>query len=619
MASVGASLDGTNLVNMGRSFIGARKAVDSLRGSVCGAGLAKNVRVCRGKLRIGKNSGLRLERLCIVDQFRRRGGEWSDQSWREAEMKDCLFVRRTARMCVRCSRKEDHAESSLLQGTSLGGEIEESERHLSDNSVPADNSLALDAVTPINISPLSPIEENWSGSYPRPKSFKNQFLSLVKLGTTANDAAGAFFKSEVRRRICVTVALLMASRAGYFIPLPGFDRRFMPGNYLGFVSGAVEELGDLVSELKLALFQLGISPYIFASIVMQVSCHLIPALVKLRKEGIDGNERIKKYTWWLALGVALVESLIVAIHSLPYSVAANQSRFWYLVVTTGLLSAGAMSINWICEKITEAGFGQGSSLIICISILTGYSDSLYRMVSDFSLGTASWGPVMVFLGVFLLITMWAVLVTEGHRKVKMLYYNFELAPSTRVGASLPDVEPYVPFNINPTGMQPVLTTTYLMALPSLVANFTVSGGFWHQLRDMLNPSASGAQPWHYYTINAMLIFIFNILDIVDTPKEVTEYMMKTGARIPDIKPGRQTIEYLRKIQSSTRFWGGLLLALLATVSTVVDYRFRAVHQGGSIGFTSMLIIVGSIIELRRSFMAYNVMPALSKVLKRYSA
>jgi hypothetical protein len=159
----------------------------------------------------------------------------------------------------------------LLQGTSLGSEIEESERHFSDNSVPADNSLPLDAVTPIKISALSPIEENWSGSYPRPKSFKNQFLSLVKLGTTANDAAGAFFKSEVRRRICVTVALLMASRAGYFIPLPGFDRRFMPGNYLGFVSGAVEELGDLVSELKLALFQLGISPYIFASIVMQVA------------------------------------------------------------------------------------------------------------------------------------------------------------------------------------------------------------------------------------------------------------------------------------------------------------------------------------------------------------
>jgi preprotein translocase subunit SecY len=88
------------------------------------------------------------------------------------------------------------------------------------------------------------------------------------------------------------------------------------------------------------------------------------------------------------------------------------------------------------------------------------------------------------------------------------------SPWARVGASLPDVEPYVPFNINPTGMQPVLTTTYLMALPSLVANFTVNGGFWHQLRDMLNPSASGAQPWHYYTINAMLIFIFNILDIV---------------------------------------------------------------------------------------------------------
>lgn len=191
-----------------------------------------------------------------------------------------------------------------------------------------------------------------------------------------------------------------------------------------------------------------------------------------------------------------------------------------------------------------------------------------------------------------------------------------------MGVSLPEVEPYIPFNINPTGMQPVLTTTYLMAVPSLVANFTRSGGFWHQLRDSLNPAwpaAPGAKPWLYYGANALFIFIFNVLDIVDTPKEVTEYMMKIGARVPKFKPGRQTIEYLTKVQQSTRFWGGVLLAMLATVSTIVDNRFRAIHQGGSIGFTSMLIIVGSIIELRRSFMAYNVMPELSKVLKRYGA
>ncbi|CAM6095196.1 unnamed protein product [Calypogeia fissa] len=453
----------------------------------------------------------------------------------------------------------------------------------------------------------------------RSKPYRNRFLGVSKIGTIVNDAAESFFKSEIRRRIFVTVVLVMASRLGYFIPIPGFDRRFMPGDYLALVSGAVEELGDLVSELKLAVFQLGISPYIFSSIVMQVATHVVPKLTKLRKEGFDGNEKIKKYTWWLALAIAIVESLVVSFHSSQYSVYTRANSLGYVMVTTGLLTTGAMTINWICEKITTAGFGQGSSLIICISILTGYSENLYKMISNLLNGTSTWVPLGLFLGCFFLITMWAVIVTEGRRKVKLQYYDFELASSAGGSSVLPEVEPYIPFNINPTGMQPVLTTTYLMALPSLVAGLT-NNRTAVIIRDTLNPTyptAPGAQPWLYYLLNGMFIFIFNVLDIMDTPKEVADYMMKIGARIPSVKPGRRTIEYLTKIQASTRFWGGLLLALLATVSTLVDYRFRSLHQGGTIGFTSMLIIVGSIVELRRSFLAYNVMPSLSKVLRRY--
>lgn len=101
------------------------------------------------------------------------------------------------------------------------------------------------------------------------------------------------------------------------------------------------------------------------------------------------------------------------------------------------------------------------------------------------------------------------------------------------------------------------------------------------------------------------------------PKEIADYLNKMGARIPNIKPGKATIAYLTKIQASTRFWGGLLLSFLATMSTILDHYLRRINQGFSIGFTSVLIIVGSIIELRRSYQAYNVMPDLSKALRRY--
>ncbi|ONK61053.1 uncharacterized protein A4U43_C08F25770 [Asparagus officinalis] len=167
-------------------------------------------------------------------------------------------------------------------------------------------------------------------------------------------------------------------------------------------------------------------------------------------------------------------------------------------------------------------------------------------------------------------------------------------------------------------MQPVLTTTYLLAFPSIMARFIFASPFWENVKEILNPGTSvGAKPWVYYGIYAFFVFLFNIFDIANLPKEIADYMTKMGARIPNIKPGKLTIEYLTKIQASTRFWGGLLLSILATSSTLLDHYLRRINEGFALGFTSVLIIVGSIIELRRSYQAYNVMPSLSKVLRRY--
>ncbi|KAL8513570.1 hypothetical protein ACS0TY_012877 [Phlomoides rotata] len=452
----------------------------------------------------------------------------------------------------------------------------------------------------------------------KPEAFRNRYLNFVRIGSIINGAAESFFKSEIRRRLFVTAVLIVISRIGYFIPLPGFDRRLMPENYLSFISGSVDELGDLTPELKLSLFQLGISPQIGASILMQVLCYLLPSLVKLRKEGLDGHEKIKSYIWWISLGFAVLEALVLSFYSLPYSIYAATHRVKHVMITTLFLVCGAMTMTWICDKITESGFGQGSSLIICVSILTGYTDTLYKMLTQLSGSSVSWWPyVLAVLGVFTVVTMWAVVVTEGCRKIKLQYYGFKLASATREDSPLTEVEPYIPFNINPAGMQPVLTTSYLLAFPSIVASL-IGSRFWEHLRDILNPDTSrGAAPWVYYSIYAFFVFLFNIFDIANMPKEIADYLNKMGARIPNIKPGKATIEYLTKIQASTRFWGGLLLSVLATTSTILDHNLRRINEGFSIGFTSILIIVGSIIELRRSYQAYNVMPSLAKALRRY--
>ncbi|KAJ6938821.1 hypothetical protein NC651_005302 [Populus alba x Populus x berolinensis] len=287
------------------------------------------------------------------------------------------------------------------------------------------------------------------------------------------------------------------------------------------------------------------------------------------------------------------------------------------MVTALLLVCGAMTMTWICDTISESGFGQGSSLIICVGILTGYTETLYKMLSQLSGSAASWWPYMfAVLGVFTIVTMWAVVVTEGCRKIKLQYYGFKLASAARDDSPITEVEPYIPFNINPSGMQPLLTTTYLLAVPSILAGI-LGSPFWERVKEILNPETSiGAEPWVYYSIYALFVFLFNIFDIANLPKEIADYLNKMGARIPNVKPGKATIEYLTKIQASTRFWGGLLLSVLATTSTILDHYLRRINEGFAIGFTSVLIIVGSIIELRRSYQAYNVMPSLSKALRR---
>ncbi|KAI4319466.1 hypothetical protein MLD38_033060 [Melastoma candidum] len=450
------------------------------------------------------------------------------------------------------------------------------------------------------------------------RAYKNRFLNFVRFSSVINNAAEAFFKSEIRRRLFVTAALLVLSRVGHFIPLPGFDRRMIPQDYLNFVSGSLDELGDLTTQLKLSLFQLGISPQIMASILMQVLCHIVPSFVKLRKEGLDGHEKIKSYIWWISLCFAIVEALVISTYSLPYSVHAASNSVKHVMLTSFLMVCGAMMVTWISDTITESGFGQGTSLIVCVGILTGYTDMLSKMLSKLSGSVLKWWPYALgLLGIFTFFTMWAVIVTEGCRKIKLQYYGFKLASSARNDSPVTEVEPYIPFNINPSGMQPILTTTYLLAFPSIVASI-ISSPFWEHVKEILNPESSiGAEPWVYYSIYAFFVFLFNIFDIANLPKEISDYLNKMGARIPNIKPGKATIEYLTKIQSSTRFWGGLLLTILATTSSILDHWLRHINEGYAIGFTSVLIIVGSIIELRRSYQAYNVMPSLSKALKHY--
>ncbi|KAK8935333.1 hypothetical protein KSP39_PZI014006 [Platanthera zijinensis] len=461
----------------------------------------------------------------------------------------------------------------------------------------------------------------------KPVRYRNRFLNFLRLGSVVDNMADSFFKSEIRRRLFATALLIVISRVGYFIPLPGFDRRLMPQDYLSFASGSTDELGDFSAELKLSLFQLGISPQIAASILMQVPdldnvihwdadvgvlCHILPSLVRLRKEGLDGHEKIKGYIWWGSLGFAMLEAVIVSCYSLQYSIYSASQRFKHVLITSFLLVVGAMTMTWISDTISESGFGHGSSLIICVGILTGYRETLFKLLSQFSGNIISFWPYLAAMfAIFTIVTMWAVLVTEGCRKIKLQYYGFKLASATRNGRSpVTEVEPYIPFNINPSGMQPVLTATYLLAFPSIIASIFRSP-FAENLKEVLNPASSiGAEPWVFYAIYAFLVFLFNIFDIVNYPGELDGYVMKDGLRPPRPKPNRAELKYETGYLTSTRLDSGVVLSALRFPHSLLDQFLRKIHDIYSGGITSIPRIICSRVEKgsRRSVPAVSVCP-----------
>eukprot|EP00850_Spirogloea_muscicola_P017136 SM000144S00684 [mRNA] locus=s144:340044:343835:+ [translate_table: standard] len=442
---------------------------------------------------------------------------------------------------------------------------------------------------------------------------------------------------------------------------------------------------------RLSLFELGIGPSIWASIVMKAASTVLPELKAMQKKGLEGQAQLKRLTWRVALFVAVVESAWLAFSNRQYAVHAATSRWRYFAVTMSLATLGAMVLNWISERMTEDGFGEGTSILICVDILLGYMQSLRILLANFqtagaaaavrSAGLAGWVAVM---------TVGAAYLTLGLRRVPLQYYEFELA-APGSSSQQPVVEPYIPLTIIPQGMMPVLSAQMVLNVPNILARSTLVQAsctclamklgkgpsknltdalelsnrsllsqvvcqkhqynptsrhcktavigtdlllcalrsilgtpFWVRLQALLSPAGAGTTiiaPLAHYAVLFALIVVFNCWDPSDPAKDWSEWLSKIGARIPGVKPGLRTVEHLRSLRSSTTLCGGVLLALLTCASGAVDQHARATNPGGSgsIGFTSMLIIMGSIISLRRTVLAYQQLPRLEKVLRRQGA
>ena len=388
-------------------------------------------------------------------------------------------------------------------------------------------------------------------------------------------AFGTAFKiPELRGKILFTLAILAVFRFGSFVPIPGVDFTVLQGALEQIQVGGAAALINLFSGgalTQLAVFALGIMPYITASIIMQLLTVVIPKLEEWQKEGETGTKRITQWTRYLTVVLAVLQAttLLILIRNSPDQLFGfpvpgliPDPSLGVTLLQILTLTAGTAFIMWMGELITQRGIGNGMSLLIFTSIISQLpSQGNAIRLSD---NGAIVFPISVLVALLLLIGV--IFIEQGQRRIPVQYAKRQVGRRTYGGNST-----YIPLKVNQAGVIPIIFASSLLYLPTLAATFFDGG-----VRDFINRYLSGqgqniAQLAPYILIYFILVvfFAYFYTAITFNPIDVADNMKKYGGFIPGIRPGRPTAEYLDRVLTRITLPGSLYLATLAVLPLIV--------------------------------------------------
>ena len=430
---------------------------------------------------------------------------------------------------------------------------------------------------------------------------------------------------ELRQKIFFTLALLFIARVGANIPLPGMNT----GPIRDFMADQASASGGLVGLYNMftggallngAVFALGIMPYISASIIMQLVGAVFPVIARLQQEGDVGRQKINQYTRYLTLGICVVQGLLllVALSSNPGSiigqgfsaaeygdvVIANKVQF--LVTGTIFLTAGSMIMVWLGEQITEKGIGNGISLLITISIISGLPAavaSAYQMfVAPVGSESAALGVPegVLMLALLFAVTAGLVAITQAQRKIPVQYAKRVVGRKVYGGQSS-----FLPLKVNYAGVMPVIFASAILMFPTQILSYlgTATGmRFFNDIADSLGRGEPA-----YYLVFGLLIFIFSYfwVSMMFKPVQIADDLKKNGGYIPGVRPGEPTAKFLDHIMTRLTLFGALSLTVIALFPDILLFTYNvpfsvAVFFGG----TGMLITVGVLLDTMRQIETY---------------
>src|SRR4051795_2109645 len=416
----------------------------------------------------------------------------------------------------------------------------------------------------------------------------------------------AFTVPDIRKKLLFTAGLLALYRVGSHLPVPGINtdavkdiqHQFGGSNILGFLNLFS---GGGVS--KLAVFALGIMPYITASIILQLLQVVVPSLEKLSKEGEVGQARITQYTRYLTVGLAFAQSIGYVFLFKSFSASAGQkvidkfdSPHVLLIVIT--LTAGTILLMWMGELITQRGIGNGISLMIFASI-----------VSRLPHGVQAWwtNPDQVFKVMMPFIALAVVgavvFIQEGQRRIPVQYAKRVIGRRMTSGG-----QTYLPLRVNMAGVIPVIFAASIMAFPPTLGQLINTPTF-KDISDFFSPSKA---PYVIGESIFIILFTYFYTAVTFNPVDQADNLKKYGGFIPGVRPGRPTAEFLDRILARLTFPGALYLAAIAALPTILINQTSANFYFGG---TSILIVIGVALDTMKQLEAQLMMRNYEGFLK----
>ena len=430
------------------------------------------------------------------------------------------------------------------------------------------------------------------------------------MATSANQLAKSGKFGDLRRRLVFLLLALVVYRLGAHIPVPGIDPNQLQQLFKG-QQGGILNLFNMFSGgalQRFTVFALGIMPYISASIIMQLMTYVVPTLEALKKEGESGRRKITQYTRYGTLGLALFQSLGIALALEGSAGLVLHPGFGFRMTTVVSLTAGTMFLMWLGEQITERGLGNGISILIFGGIAAGLPGAIGGLFELIRTGAMSIVAAILIIGVMVFVTFAVVFVERGQRKILVNYAKRQVGNKVYGGQSS-----HLPLKLNMSGVIPPIFASSIILLPATVVGWFATGEGMRWLKD-ISSALSPGQPIYVLLYAAMIIFFcFFYTALVFNSRETADNLKKSGAFIPGIRPGEQTAKHIDKILSRLTLAGAMYITAVCLLPEFLVLKYNVPFYFGG---TSLLIIVVVTMDFWAQVQSYVMSQQYESLLKK---